>query len=721
MEKKKLLSISLLVSNRPDTVEKCLKSLDHLRQNVPSELILVDTGCGEKVRKIIEPYADKIVNFKWCGDFAKARNAGLKEATGEWFLYLDDDEWFEDTLEIEQFFLSDEWKEYGYAMYKVRNYLDFSGKNYDDALVTRMAALNENVKFIYSIHETFDNLRGMVKRFHSYVHHYGYVYKSPKEFFMHSQRNVIPLLEEHRKNPEQLRHNVQLAQEYNGIHEYRKSIEISLEGIKQKHRNENLRYVNALFVNVVKCYFTLYDYKTAQDYGGKYLRDTRINELGEAAICSILCKVSYEIGNYQECLNYEEKYYNAYKKQLEDENYFLYYNGIFLNCFEKKELSFNVGFGIRAALSLNDFRKAKELFDRIDYTEKTLFVDRDAIDKIVEKYIQKNEEGYFYMVKTMMENASLVAIIIDLIEQRRKKESQVFEGTSIKWKRLESYHWYFKYLAFWSFPSTKRIEDYQKIWDEPEYALPKSIEYGIWNMVENCHFNIATVISNIPFYKWEKAVEHVCQMSPWTELCELNEKIRQLDMQEIHSVWWSICYDKRSFKEMDGTKELAEEEMHELRNAMMEYATECLKFFRHIYKDDLFKERALLLPEHCQASFLLEDLLRKEEQMSYPDMVEILKNLRNISSDFDIPVKYYLEYVNKRIKMQEAEQQMAKEELILMAKKILPKIEELIQMNKESEALGIVQQVRKLIPDDKEMEELEIRLRTQNANKYKEN
>ena len=172
---------------------------------------------------------------------------------------------------------------------------------------------------------------------------------------------------------------------------------------------------------------------------------------------------------------------------------------------------------------------------------------------------------------------------------------------------------------------------------------------------------------------------------------------------------------------MDGTKELAEEEMHELRNAMMEYATECLKFFRHIYKDDLFKERALLLPEHCQASFLLEDLLRKEEQMSYPDMVEILKNLRNISSDFDIPVKYYLEYVNKRIKMQEAEQQMAKEELILMAKKILPKIEELIQMNKESEALGIVQQVRKLIPDDKEMEELEIRLRTQNANKYNEN
>ena len=32
--------------------------------------------------------------FKWCDDFAKARNAGLEKCTGEWFMYIDDDEWF---------------------------------------------------------------------------------------------------------------------------------------------------------------------------------------------------------------------------------------------------------------------------------------------------------------------------------------------------------------------------------------------------------------------------------------------------------------------------------------------------------------------------------------------------------------------------------------------------------------------------------------------------
>ena len=95
MSNRVLLTISVLISNRPDTVRKCLDSIRPLLARVSSELILVDTGCGEQVRGIIEEYTDNIVDFKWCRDFAKARNAGLERAGGEWFLYLDDDEWFE--------------------------------------------------------------------------------------------------------------------------------------------------------------------------------------------------------------------------------------------------------------------------------------------------------------------------------------------------------------------------------------------------------------------------------------------------------------------------------------------------------------------------------------------------------------------------------------------------------------------------------------------------
>ena len=94
---KPIVTISLLVSNRKDTIRKCLDSIRPLLEAVPSELIVVDT-VGPKNSdgslEIAKEYTEKIVHFDWCNDFAAARNAGLKHAKGEWFLFIDDDECF---------------------------------------------------------------------------------------------------------------------------------------------------------------------------------------------------------------------------------------------------------------------------------------------------------------------------------------------------------------------------------------------------------------------------------------------------------------------------------------------------------------------------------------------------------------------------------------------------------------------------------------------------
>ena len=99
------LSISLLASERAASLERCLDSLRPLMMQVPSELIVVFTGTDERIREIAGRYTDQIIPFTWCNDFSAARNVGLKAARGEWFMYIDDDEWFEDTTEIRDFFL----------------------------------------------------------------------------------------------------------------------------------------------------------------------------------------------------------------------------------------------------------------------------------------------------------------------------------------------------------------------------------------------------------------------------------------------------------------------------------------------------------------------------------------------------------------------------------------------------------------------------------------
>lgn len=101
------LTISLLVSNQIGTIRKCMESLKPIRDAIPSEIIVVDT-VGEENSDgslaIAREYADEVVHFDWCDDFSAARNAGLERARGEWFLYVDDDEWFDDPTEIIEFF-----------------------------------------------------------------------------------------------------------------------------------------------------------------------------------------------------------------------------------------------------------------------------------------------------------------------------------------------------------------------------------------------------------------------------------------------------------------------------------------------------------------------------------------------------------------------------------------------------------------------------------------
>ena len=149
---KPILSISILASDRLDTLPRCLESLTPIREAIPSELIIVDTSKNSEVHEVILKYADKVATFEWCADFAKARNVGVKLAEGEWFMFLDDDEWFAEPEELIEFFQSGEYKHYGYASHRIRNYYDEDFKRYGHAWVTRLAKICPEFAFHSKIH-----------------------------------------------------------------------------------------------------------------------------------------------------------------------------------------------------------------------------------------------------------------------------------------------------------------------------------------------------------------------------------------------------------------------------------------------------------------------------------------------------------------------------------------------------------------------------------------
>lgn len=313
------LSISILVSNHIDTVRKCLESVKPLLDRLRAELIVVDTGSTDGSIDVAKEYTDKIIPFVWCNDFSAARNVGLKAAHGEWFLYLDDDEWFEDVSEIINFFETEKYMDYGRAFYVQRNYEDYEGTRYTDAHVLRMFQIVEGTHFKFRIHELVSPELDPLKVFSTYVHHYGYIGKSEEKH----QRNATLLRKELKDNPNEMRMFAQLVNEYCVVKNYGAVIDLkeALDRIERGSVNDALYcYVHA---KIAECYFHLDRIQDAITYTRWLFEQKLCNTITEAHLYIVLinayAKPEAEDNECEMLLYCFEKYMNRIKKQPIDE------------------------------------------------------------------------------------------------------------------------------------------------------------------------------------------------------------------------------------------------------------------------------------------------------------------------------------------------------------------------------------------------------------------
>lgn len=82
------LSLCMIVKNEEEVLERCLKSVE----NLFDEIIIVDTGSTDKTKEIARKFTDKIYDFVWCDDFSKARNFSLSKARSNFVMWLDADD-----------------------------------------------------------------------------------------------------------------------------------------------------------------------------------------------------------------------------------------------------------------------------------------------------------------------------------------------------------------------------------------------------------------------------------------------------------------------------------------------------------------------------------------------------------------------------------------------------------------------------------------------------
>ena len=98
-----IISIIIPAYNHAKFIKKALKSV--INQTFENwEAIVIDNYSTDDTEKILNEYKDsriKYIKIKNNGIIAKSRNAGIREAKGEWIAFLDSDDWWtNDKLEI---------------------------------------------------------------------------------------------------------------------------------------------------------------------------------------------------------------------------------------------------------------------------------------------------------------------------------------------------------------------------------------------------------------------------------------------------------------------------------------------------------------------------------------------------------------------------------------------------------------------------------------------
>jgi glycosyltransferase involved in cell wall biosynthesis len=196
-----LISLAMIVKNEEATLAHCLESVKPLAD----EIIIVDTGSTDKTIDIAKSFGARIHHFKWCDNFAAARNESLKYCKGDWALIMDADEAI-DPLDYEKIknacirpwadiyslicrhytFKPNLIVEDSRVVPNKSKYAEGKGMPfYGESRITRLARRMDGLSFNGSIHEKFGesvlSQGKTIAELDAVVHHYGKLFDDREE------------------------------------------------------------------------------------------------------------------------------------------------------------------------------------------------------------------------------------------------------------------------------------------------------------------------------------------------------------------------------------------------------------------------------------------------------------------------------------------------------------------------------------------------------------
>ena len=669
------LTISMLVSDRIETLGKCLASLKPLLRELDSELIVVFTGKNEETLELVRQYTSHIIPFTWCDDFAKARNAGLKEGRGEWFLYIDDDEWFEDTTEIIQFFKSGEYRLYQSAFYVQHNYLDFEGKRYSDGGVGRMCRLTPETEFVFPIHENLVPLGEPCKHLSTFVHHYGYARKECfDEKDTRTSRNLPLLLEMYEKDPDSPRCCMQIAQEYRSVSEFGPAVEYCRRGLGLARKEKQI-YNYELWLQVHLPLLTFYtgDLRLALEEGERILKHPRTLESAALHLSVTLVAVCRGLKEYKKGLKYVNLYHEKFCYLLEHKEKAVLQSaaGITFDMAAKEMIPVYMD-GLFFALEAEDFQIAGRILSWLPWEDREQLL----------PYYPRLEEWK---------------------KEYQGKKTAILEA----YAKMDTENPYVRIQKALYAEGQGHLKETEELWKNCTKDCPPGFQWELIEIAVRNQFLLEPMLKQMTPEAWNEYAKAVTDHKKWVEMQQFYPKIMPLlDGFPFYRRRLEQCYLEKLM-----TRELLEEVR--LRGFLKDYCESVLADAQAVYKGEALEApETYALPTRYRFASALINALNLIDAGKLIESFPFLKESLKIYPKMSGAVGQLLRYLEEEI---QSPKQVITEEFMLLGEQVKQILRGLINGGQWDEAYGVMEQLLSLLPDDLEVLQMKQEILRQGA------
>lgn len=714
-----LLSVSMLISGR-DEMEKSLNSLLFFKNAFPTEIILVDTGCNAEQRVLAEKYADKIIDFTWCNDFAAARNAGLREVRGEWFMFLDDDEWFENPQEIISFFRSGEYKNYNSASYVIRNYLDPQGISYVTSYPSRMVKMQEDTQFVGKVHEYLAPYKKPVKEFKDFVHHYGYVYQSMEAQVAHAWRNIEPLLEMRKEYPGNTRWMYQLAQEYFAVKSYEHTVETCQDSLKEwkEYKNKVEYYpvhIGTLYGYLLFSLEYLGRYSEEEEWLKKALEEpenkSKVMEISNVFYCLAAARLYACLGINEQCLVYFKKYIDGLIKFKNDRSRMETDTaGIVSNVFHNVYYSESVLMCLPVLLCKKEYKLAQESFERIDWRERDVFFRVAWAKKITDACCDTEYQPFYEEILRKFTEGEGIHEMYPVFQSLQEEYTQERENGKLhKLRRLvsglDNDHFYVQTSKIiWEWEEGQKDENrikgyFRTIFTKcPDHIF--EVEDQAWEIAKSISLAIEPYLMQMDYRIWRRALESMEHWGTAEKWEKWNNRIQAWkNGEDIRYELFAIKYTESCLAKI--TKKT--DDLSGLEEELWNYADKVVDFYSPYYREEVLTANAIGLPDEVQLALALRELHTYRTSGQERNALEAMKKCLGVYPKLEKTMLAYAEMLRDTIKKQAVEADEAKKELLQMASSLKEMAKKQLEQGNAAVAKQILLQTQQYVPEDEEI------------------